>query len=284
MKNVCWLSLSTQFGRGWLGTGAAAALVLSVSSVAMSAEILLPEVTEPEVFEPVADSPFAGFYVGVHAGYSWADASFFGAPYVANLPNENLSLLGRNDSFGPDGGLFGVQGGYNFISQGNLLFGIEGDWTNLGAKDRVSNSQTILVNNEAFVFNSTSELELNWQASVRGRIGVVQDDTLFFGTAGVAFLDMDWRETATAFDEDANETYVQTHRGGDTLTGLALGGGVEFAVSENAIFGAEYLYENFGGSGGLPFGHSTPPQMGQINDLEMHKVRLRLSFKLGGGN
>ena len=50
---------------------------------------------------------------------------------------------------------------------------------------------------------------------------------------------------------------MQNHHGSDTLTGLALGGGIEFAVRENVFIGADYLYENFGGSGGLPF--ATPP-------------------------
>jgi len=57
-------------------------------------------------------------------------------------------------------------------------------------------------------------------------------------------------------------------------------------VTEDVIPGVDYLYENFGGYASVPFGNSTPPQMaqmGQIDDLDVHKTRLRLAFKLGGG-
>ena len=43
------------------------------------------------------------------------------------------------------------------------------------------------------------------------------------------FLKADWSETATSFDDDANVTIVKNHRDSETLTGFALGGGVEFA-------------------------------------------------------
>lgn len=229
-----------------------------------------------------APSPFAGTYIGVHAGHAGADANFTGAPYIANLPLEDVPVSGRNDAFDLDGALFGVHGGHNIVRRGKILFGIEGDWSRLDNKDTVTGGETVQVNGEDFVFDHVSTLDLNWQATLRARLGYVAGRTLFFGTIGVAFLDMDWSETATAFDDDANETYVQNHRGGDTLTGLALGGGIEFAVRENVFIGADYIYENFGSSGGLPFGHSTPAQIGRIDDLDVHKIRLRLSIKLGG--
>lgn len=228
-------------------------------------------------------SPFAGSYIGLHAGHAGSDANFTGAPYIANLPNEDVPVSGRNDGFDLDGGLIGVHGGYNAVSQRNILFGFEGDWSHLDNKDTVTGGETVLVNGEAFVFDHVSKLDLNWQATLRARLGYVAGRTLFFGTIGVALLDVDWDETATAFDDDAGETYVQKHSGSDTLVGLALGGGIEFAVRENVFLGADYLYENFGNSGGLPFGHSTPPQIGKADDLDVHKVRVRLSIKLGGG-
>ena len=55
-------------------------------------------------------------------------------------------------------------------------------------------------------------------------------------------------------------------------------------MSQNVILGADYLYENFGSYGGVPFGHSDPAQQGRIDDLDVHKVRVRLSIKLGGNN
>jgi len=234
-----------------------------------------------------AVSPFEGFYFGVHGGLVWSDARFTSAAYIANLPNGNVPVSARNDIFDFDGGLFGIQGGLNIVRQGNILFGLEGDWSNLNSQDLVTGSQNgVLGSDPDFSFNFDYALaaELNWQATLRARLGYLVDDrTLIFGTIGVALLDIDWSGTATAVNINNNATYVQNLSGSDTLTGLALGGGIEFAVTEDVFLGADYLYENFGGYASVPFGNSTPPQMGMIGDLDVHKVRARLSFKLGGG-
>jgi len=201
-----------------------------------------------------------------------------------------VPVAGRNDNFEPAGWLLGAQGGYNFVNDRNVLFGIEGDWSWLGTSDRAAGSETVLLGpppvfgldlRQEYNFQYVSQLDLNWQSTLRGRLGIIEGNTLIYGTAGVAFLDLDWSETATAEDVFANETYVQTHRGSETLVGVALGAGFEIAVSEDVFIGADYLYENFGPSGALPFGHSMPPQMGRLDDLDMHKFRHRLSFKFG---
>ena len=229
-------------------------------------------------------SPFAGTYVGVHAGHAGADANFVGAPYTAEIaPGFDVPISGRNDAFDLDGAMFGVQAGYNKVTRSNVLFGIEGDWSQLNNDDTVTGGETVISGGETFTFDHVSKLDLNWQATLRARLGVIKGRTLLFGTIGIALLDIDWSETATNFNTDNNQTQINIHQSSDTLTGLALGGGVEFAVTQNVILGADYLYENFGSFGSVPFGHSTPPQMGRVGDLDMHKVRARLSFKLGGG-
>lgn len=228
-------------------------------------------------------SPFAGFYAGAHAGYSWSDATFNSDPYNTTLPpNQFVSISGRSDNFDLDGGLFGFHTGYNVVTRKNILFGIEGDLTHLGNKDTVTGSQVVAGTDDDINLDHRSTLELAWQGTLRGRLGYVSGRTLFFGTAGVALLKTNWDETATAFDVDTGTSSIQTHSDNETLTGLVLGGGVEYAVSRNVILGADYLYENFGGYGSVPFGHSDPAEQGRIGDLDVHKVRVRLSIKLGG--
>lgn len=228
-------------------------------------------------------SPFVGPYIGAHAGYAWADATFRSEPYTAIL-SENVPVDGRNDKFDLDGGLVGGHLGYSVVTSGNILFGIEGGLTHLGNKDTVSSSVALQENGEDFILSHRSELELDWQATLRGRLGVVSGNKLFYGTAGVAFLNADWKETATAFDDQVNTTFVLNHSASETLTGFVVGGGVEFALSDRATLGTEYLYENFGSFGSAPFGHNTPAQMGHIGDIDVHKLRVRVNFKLGGGN
>lgn len=105
---------------------------------------------------------------------------------------------------------------------------------------------------------------------------------MFFATAGIAFLDADWKETATAYDEDSDLTFVNNYSESETLVGFVIGGGVEMALSQNITFGAEYLYEHFGDFGSVAFGHnSNPAEVGRIDDFDMHSVRARISYKFG---
>lgn len=227
-------------------------------------------------------NPFSGYYLGFHVGHVGTEATMFtGVPYIANLPTEDVSVPGRNDKLDFESGLLGFHTGYNFTNQSNFLFGVEADWTRLNAINIIHGGGTELVNNEAFVFSHRSQAELDWQASLRARLGYVAGKTLFFGTIGAALLKVQWEERASVFDDDANRTFVQNHSASDTIAGLAVGGGIEYAVTPDLIIGADYLYENFGGVGSLPFGHSTPPQQGNIGDLDLHKIRARISIMFG---
>ncbi len=227
-------------------------------------------------------NPFAGYYLGFHVGHVGTAATMFsGIPYIANLPTEDVPVPGRNDKLDFESGLLGFHTGYNFTTQGNFLIGVETDWTRLNAINIIPGGGTEQVNGEDFVFGHRSQAELDWQASLRARLGYVAGKTLFFGTIGAALLKVQWEERASVFDDDANQTFVQNHSDSDTITGLAVGGGIEYAVTPDLIIGADYLYENFGGVGSLPFGHSTPPQQGNIGDLDLHKIRARVSIMFG---
>jgi len=230
-------------------------------------------------------NPFDGFYAGAHLGYGSASSvRFTGNPYTVDLPSDtDIPVSGRNDKFNLDGILGGAHTGYNVVTPGNFLFGIEGDWTYLGIKDTVNGSETIDFASDGYTFQHRSELELEWQGTIRGRLGFVSGNTLFFTTAGVAFLNVDWNETAIATDDSAGQSFTQNHGDSDTLTGVVLGGGVEVAVTPTVIFGADYLYENFGSIGSVPFGHTNPGQTGRLGDIDVHKVRARVSIKFGGG-
>lgn len=230
-------------------------------------------------------NPFAGFYAGVHAGYFSGDATFKSAPYTLVMPGDTFSIPGRNDSFDIDDFLAGVQSGFNFVTPGNVLFGVEGDWTYLGGDDSVSASgsgTSGTVNNDGFTFQRRSELEFNWQGTIRGRLGFITGNTLFFATGGVAFMDVDWSETGTFTNTTSTNSVTSNHSDSDTLVGAAVGGGFEVAVTPTLFVGADYLYENFESFNSVPHGFAAG-QTGKIDDIDVHKVRVRVSIKLGGG-
>lgn len=241
-----------------------------------------------------AGNPFTGAYLGGHAGYAaTGSTTFTGDAYtITGLPSDPTEIVpvpGRRDEFEMDGALGGAHTGYNFVTPGNFLFGVEGDWTWLGADDSVNfNSGRVEIGGgDGVIFQHRSDIELEWQATIRGRLGFLAGNTLFFATGGVAFLETDWSETATVTDcgqvcAAGDPVFTRLHSDSETLIGGVVGGGFEMAISPTVIIGADYLYENFGERDSLPFGHTDPGQQGELDDLEIHKVRVRISFELGG--
>lgn len=159
----------------------------------------------------------------------------------------------------------------------------KGTGLNLGQDDSVSASGAGVGTTlgDGFTFQRRSEVEFNWQGTIRGRLGFVSGKTLFFATAGVAFLDVDWSETATLVDNDVATTVTVSHSADDTLVGAAVGGGFEVAITPTVSFGADYLYENFESFNNVPHGFE-PGLTGKLDDIDIHKVRVRLSIKFGG--
>lgn len=222
--------------------------------------------------------PFLGNYFGFHTGYFAGNGDFSSSPYNIVTLGPGLAPA-RNDSFDPDGFLVGLQGGTNFSLGGNLVGGIEGDITRLGGDDNVAfNSGVIGADGLSFQYRSV--LDYEWQGTIRGRFGVVQGNVLFFATGGVAFLNAEWSEPASkSLNFGAPITF--NHSDSETLVGGVVGGGFEYAISPTVIVGADYLYENFENSGSVPHGVE-PGQTGKLDDIDVHKVRFRVSVKFGG--
>ena len=110
-----------------------------------------------------------------------------------------------------DGAQVGGTAGYNY-QMGQIVLGMEGDmdWSN--AKST----------NGAFISKQTSI------GTVRGRVGYAVDRVLLFTTGGYA--------------GGAVERTVGAASASDWHNGYALGGGMEYAITNNVSAKAEYLY------------------------------------------
>lgn len=221
---------------------------------------------------------WSGWYAGGHAGYRWADADLEAPSYRFGVN----TYPARNDSFDPDGGIAGLQLGFNRKRPSSWLWGVEGDFTWGWGDDRVTTDDIApLTPGEiggALAFRQTSELEANWQATLRGRLGKVRRSTLYYATAGIAWLDADWsdRMTFPAFPGTSFSSSDSV-----LFTGFTVGGGIERELSDpNWRLRLEYLYESFGDES-VPHGPTTPRQRAEI-DLDAHKLRIAISRKFGG--
>ncbi len=218
-------------------------LLASVSSVAIvgvAQAADLPVKVAP--LSPVPVANWQGLYFGVHAG----------AGRVNNTQNsfgtddDNGSCMGSSScSISANGGLFGLQLGYNWQSR-YFVYGIEGDWSWAD----ISGQHSSLGTSSPATFNT----KVDWLGSIRGRMGLALDNTLVYFTGGIAFAGTKsgWGGGYSSFPNTACGAICS-----DSSTGWVAGLGVEHMFDPHWSFRGEALYYSFGdqtrsavGSGG----------------------------------
>jgi outer membrane immunogenic protein len=232
----------------WLMGAAAAALTVAGAITAQAADLPTRKEAPAPVFVP---PPFTwtGFYIGGNAGGIWstggnASTTLYAAGFpflTANFPNANIN--NSNSGF-----IGGGQAGYNWQT-GAFVFGVETDFDG----STLSRSRTIV--GPSFVepiaglndfFTANGKISLDWLGSTRGRIGFVatpDNRLLIYGTGGFAYGGGSGH--LNIYDA-TNGWYWASSNSNATRTGWTVGGGVEYAFTNNWIIGAEYLYFNLG--------------------------------------
>jgi len=248
---------------------AGAALAAFVASPALAAD--LP--TRAPVYKaaPIASVyNWTGFYIGGHAGWGQADTDY---TFADNGFWNNAA--GDVFSHKSDGFLGGVHAGFNWQS-GAIVWGLEGSWTWSDVKSGVQVSPF-------FPLTDRFDTDVRWIATITPRIGIANDNWLFYVKGGVAFADIRSRIFDNLAVPLAHESFKK-----ETQTGWTVGGGVEVAFAQNWILGVEGNYYDFGdfnvnqvtfvstglAAPGLTTNHSV--------DTTMWSVLGRLSYKFGG--
>jgi outer membrane immunogenic protein len=191
------------------------------------------------------------------------------APLAAPMYNWSGFYLGANgggdwgrskwdsaNRFNLSGGLVGGTAGYNW-QVGHAVFGLEGDvdWTNLHGTTTTTCPAGCSTNND-------------WLATFRGRAGYAFDRFLPYVTGGLAVGDI--RATTPGFSGATQ-----------TNAGWTVGGGVEFALTNNWTAKAEYLHVDLGNFNcGFNCGAAA------TNNVSLHSdvVRAGVNYRFGGGN
>jgi len=147
-----------------------------------------------------------GAYVGVFGGYGWG-----------TLTDEDGEFSPPGTEFDTTGWMLGVNAGADFTISEAIVAGLVGDiaWSNQTA-------------DTDFGLDSAT---INWQGSIRGRLGFDGGAFLPYVTAGLAF--------ANATVDDGDED-TQTH------IGWTAGAGVAIAVADNVSLDLQYRYSDFG--------------------------------------
>jgi outer membrane immunogenic protein len=197
---------------------------------------------------------WAGFYIGGHIGYGEGDfdtrqdLDYFDSVDV--LLDDSYSF---SDSLTPDGLLGGVQGGYNWQS-GSMVFGVEADisFTDWGHGTATFDSIDVPdlggvggLSATEYAFGSTSA-DIDFLASVRGRVGFAANNFLIYGTGGIAWADASAKANIVVFDDT---TGLETEWNGSedfSDIGFVAGAGMGWMVIPQTFsVGVEGLYYFF---------------------------------------
>jgi outer membrane immunogenic protein len=229
-----------------------ATALAAVAGSALAAD--LPYRQPPPAYVPPPLFSWTGFYLGGQIGYAWGRDSL-------SVTNPVLGTF-ITSSYGPDGVIGGAHVGYN-LQLNTLVAGVEGD---------VEGTD---YSTSAAIGGVTFGTKIPVQGSVRLRLGLALDRALLYVTGGAAFAGFD-------------NTY-QTIFGFDTIsktrTGWTVGGGIEYAVTDNWTIRAEYRYADYGKFSDYPvnsFPFPLLPGTFVQNAETQHSVRAGFSYKFGG--
>jgi outer membrane immunogenic protein len=235
------------------------ALSLLLAAPAVAADMRMP--VKAPIAAPAASYNWNGFYTGLHCGGAWGRSRHTGddgAYDEAGPERYNLK---------PSGVVCGYQSGFN-IHQGSWLFGIESQFGYLGAKKTIT---------EIASPDNQNEVKYRYYGALTGRLGVVHNNTLFYGKGGLAYA----RIRNTAGDTlavtgilDPNDAVSVTK----TRIGWAAGGGIEYGLAPQWSIKAEYLYMGFGT-------HSAINSQGDVFTFRnsAHTATFGINYRWGGG-
>jgi len=144
---------------------------------------------------------WTGAYVGFHGGGNWGSIDF------KNIGNSDSSAF-----FG------GGHAGFN-LGFGALVAGIEADLNYDGSSYGYTTGGTI------------GSVDVDWNASLRGRVGLPVGPALLYATAGIAWTEKTLVETSGGLSSSAS----------DTFTGVVYGIGAETYVMPNMSLRLEAL-------------------------------------------
>ena len=224
---------------------------------------------------------WSGLYVGANAGYS-AGRSITDTVFNHPAIGEPVFGLTNTDRF--DGGIFGVQAGYNWLN-GNLLVGIEGDLQYSTQRASYASVCPGDVCNPLFPdtpVTATFEQKLEWFATLRGRLGTtITPDALAYITGGVVIGDIKTAGTIVGFD--VNGAAVNTGFSHQvTRVGWTMGVGLEAHLVGNWTGKLEYLYMDFGSVPIAPVPAPDATVAAFFNSrISDNVVRLGLNYKFG---
>jgi outer membrane immunogenic protein len=203
-----------------LGTAAMVAL-LGAANPSQAADMAVK--APPPIAAPIFT--WTGFYLGGNLGAAWAQRS------VTDVFGNTFTRTSDARFIG------GGQLGYNWQFT-NFVLGVEGDIDGIMGGDNNPGSAPVLING-AGPFAVTSNTPNSWVATLAARFGWAADHWLFYGKAGGGWVGNSSGFTVTNVTTGLPVASVTN---GNSVGGWLLGGGVEWAFTNNWSLKGEYDY------------------------------------------
>jgi outer membrane immunogenic protein len=220
---------------------------------------------------------WTGFYLGANAGYSAGVSRL-----SQQITSGGLSAQSTVDSvITPKGFAGGGQVGYNWQGGRNWLVGFEADIQGTNQSDTsCTPTSCITATTAAGSVNAaiTAQQQLDWFGTVRGRIGAVNNNILFYATGGVAFGQV--KQTISENITAPGLTNFTSSTNSFNQVGWVGGGGIEAAVAGNWTAKAEYLYLDLG-TIKSPFSDGTL-MISNTSTVRDHIFRAGVNYRFSG--
>ncbi|RUW30135.1 outer membrane protein [Mesorhizobium sp. M1E.F.Ca.ET.041.01.1.1] len=184
---------------------------------------------------------WTGYYAGLQAGYGW----------------------GRSDIAGTEGEPFAASPDLDGGFVGGHVAGLwQFNQAVIGARAELNYAS---IDGSALLSPGNSVgTDIKWLGSVNAEAGLAADRWLIYGVGGVAFAGI---ETS----QNAGPSFAETRTG----AGWTIGAGVDYALSNNIVVGAQYRYYDFGKEHfDVPDAFSDRDQ-----DLKLHTLGVNFSYK-----
>lgn len=253
--------------------------------------------------DPITGAPAAiwsGLYGGANLGYAIGgnrDDNSASLIDNGNLFFEGVNVTASGLGQASASGVFGgAQLGYGWQT-GQFYFGVEADFQGGGMNDSKTTGITSLgvsyqgdsgtIDLPAGLLSATTKQSIDWFGTLRGRVGIVSGQFLFFGTGGLAYGNV---QNELCFKAtDGTDSARGCAKNDETRTGYAFGGGVAYKAGPWDLT-AEYLHIDLGnqsinGAFGMVFpGDAAATQLGTLStksipsDFDVVRAKINYHF------
>ncbi|WP_254473341.1 outer membrane protein [Bartonella sp. B1098] len=241
-------------------------IAIAAASAAQAADVIVPRETAPAVIAAAPSFSWTGFYVGGQVGNFSSKVDVYDSESKKKITDKDSVLK-------PSGFMGGIYVGSNVDLGSGLILGVETDAVWADREESKSSSKVIgAAGLDAFKAELTTakatyapgkkndditkddkrvdsaSLKEKWSGATRVRVGFAAVDRIMpYVAGGIAYTQLQVVNSLKA--ETAGGTEIASAKVSDkskTFVGFTIGGGVDFAMTDNVLLRAEYRYSDYG--------------------------------------